>query len=87
MKTKKTLLYVVAGLLVFVLAAIGGVYLLWLPHASQPSPELNPAMASFQQLESATQNQPEFYFQNGFLRGALIDVRVEGDSTVERARP
>jgi hypothetical protein len=76
---------VVVGLIavVVVLAVIAGVYFL-LRSRIQPAPA-DPQLTSYEALKAASAIVPELYFENGFPRGAHVDVTVAGANPVERA--
>ncbi|MBN2045465.1 MAG: thrombospondin type 3 repeat-containing protein [Anaerolineales bacterium] len=55
---------------------------------SETDQEIEPdtAIEAFHRLESATLGEPDFYFSDGFLRFADLQVAVAGENPVERAR-
>jgi Zn-dependent metalloprotease len=86
MRTKTKVLFGVVGLLILAVAAVVGVYLLWLPHQAEDQSELDPVVEALHRLERETEDEPDFYFQNGFPRYVQVKVPVEGQDSVSRAR-
>lgn len=81
---RSKLLLGIAGLLILIMACN-------LPFLiASPTPptqtEPDPQVVALEQLEADSQTTPELYFENGFPRGVLVSVPVEGANSVKRAR-
>lgn len=51
-----------------------------------PTPTPDPQFEAFNRLQSASEQEPALYFEDGFPRGVLASVPVTGADPVERAR-
>ncbi|MEX1071520.1 MAG: M4 family metallopeptidase [Anaerolineales bacterium] len=73
--------WVIIGLL-----AVAFIAVYWL-YQRLPSPTVStPQQAAYERLKEESAWLPELSFQNGFPRGVIADVRVEGGTAVERAQ-
>ncbi len=75
---------VVLGLIAVIVVLIGLAGLYFLRSRVQPEAP-DPQLTSYEALKTASAIVPELYFENGFPRGAHVDVSVPGANPAERA--
>lgn len=83
MRTRRAVMWFGRLLLIVVLAVVG-YFVFWLPNFERRIED--PRIEALHRLENAAGDQLEITFQNGFPRGVLGSIPVEGDNTVEKAR-
>lgn len=81
-KNNRTCIFILLGTTVILVVTICG-YLLYQGQSLVIPPD--PQRIAYERLVDASAKIPELYFQNGFPRGVLVNVKVEGTNAIERA--